>query len=163
MHIARPGPLPLLFAIGAALAALAGLSCSKDDIPTTPPPPFLITYVAVSKFVSPPTTTILHRDSTYLIRFSVDYTLNPDTDANRSLFTVFADVAEFAEADTLVDVIGFIPFPFPDLTASSGTVTDSILFTVPASGQPFLRVIAGVARKTASTFNFRSGPRWSVQ
>jgi len=159
MHSARPGPLPLLFAIGAALAAL---SCSKDDIPTTPPPPFLFTGVAVSKFVTPPTTGVLHAGTAYVARFAVDYTLAPDIDAARSQYALYADVATFDSSDNLLHVVGFGPNPAPGLTSSSGAIADSVSFTVTAADTPYIRVIAGIALKTDSTFFFSRGPRWSV-
>ena len=159
MHIARPGPLPLLFAIGAALAAL---SCSKDDIPTTPPPPYLFTDVAVSKFLTPSPVSPLHPGQAYVARFVVDYTLDPTVDAAKSQYALYADVATFDANDSLLHVVGFGPNPPPGLTASSGAVSDSIAFTVAAADTPFIRVIAGIALKTDNTFFYSRGPRWSV-
>jgi len=66
MHIARSRAFRLIVIAGAALAAG---SCSKDDIPTTPPGPFLFTDVAVSKFVTPPTTSVLHPNTPYVVGF----------------------------------------------------------------------------------------------
>jgi hypothetical protein len=159
MHIARPGPLPILFAIG---AALAGLSCSKDDIPTTPPPPYLFTGVAVSKFATPSPASVLHAGQAYVVRFAVDYTLDPAVDATRSQYAIYADLATFDSTDNLLRVVGFGPNPPPGLTASSGAVSDSVSFTVTAADTPYIRVIAGIALKTDSTFFFSRGPRWSV-
>ena len=159
MHIARSRAFRLIVIAGAALAAG---SCSKDDIPTTPPGPFLFTDVAVSKFVTPPTTSVLHPNTSYVVRFSVNYTLDPDTDAHRSLYAVYADIAEFDAKDSLIQAIGFIPSPPPALTAASGVISDSISFKVPASGTPYIRLIAGIALRTDPTFLFRRGPRWTV-
>jgi len=159
MQIARPGPLPLLFAIGTALAAL---SCSKDDIPTSPPPPYLFTGVAISKFVSPSPDAAMHAGQGYVVRFVVDYTLDPAVNAQRGLYAIYADVATFDSSDNLVHVVGFGPNPPPALTASSGAVTDSISIAVAATDTPYVRVIAGIALKTDSTFFYTRGPRWSV-
>jgi hypothetical protein len=159
MRLARSRAFRLLMIAGAALAAG---SCTNDDIPTTPPGPFLFTDFAISKFVSPPTTSVLHPSTNYTVRFSVDYTLAPDIDAKRSQYGIFADVASFDANDSLLQVLGVIPLPPPVLTSAAGEVSDSIQFTVPASGSPFIYIIAGIALRTDSTFFYSRGPHWSV-
>jgi hypothetical protein len=159
MHLVRSRTIRLVMIAGAALAAG---SCTKDDIPTTPSAPFLFSDVAISKFVTPPATNALHPGTPYTVRFAVNYTLDPETDAQRSKYAVFADVASVDGNDNILGVLGFIPSPSPPLTAATGAVSDSISFTVPASGAPFIRIIAGIALRTDSTFFYNLGPRWTV-
>jgi hypothetical protein len=159
MHLVRSRTIRLVMIAGAALAAG---SCSKDDIPTNPPSPFLFTDVAISKFVTPSTTNVLHPGTLYVARFSVNYTLAPDIDAQRSQYGVFADVASFDANDNLLQVLGGVPLPPQALTTAAGAVSDSISFTVPVSGSPFIRIIAGIALRTDSIFFYSLGPRWSV-
>ncbi len=161
MHIARSRAFRLLMVAGAALAAG---SCSKDEIPTNPPSPFLFTDVAISKFVSPPATSSLHPGSSYVARFTVDYTLAPDIDAQRSQNAVFAEVESYDANFNFLATIGSLAFTPQALAGPGGAVSDSIGFTVPASGAAFIIIEAGIGLRTSGTFSSgRFGPFWSVK
>ena len=161
MHFARSRAARLVFLLGASLAAG---SCSQDDIPVTPPPPFLFTDVAISKFVTPAPTTFLHPGVSYTTHFSVNYTLSPDIDAQRNLYGVFAEVDSYDSKGAFLAVLGTSRNPPPLLGAAGGTVSDSIKFTVPATGVSFIYILAGVGLRSDSTFSgFRFGPNWTVQ
>jgi hypothetical protein len=145
-------------------AALAAGSCSKDDIPTTPSAPFLFTDVAVSKSISPPTTNPLHPGVAYVARYTVNYTLDPDSDAQRSQLAVFAELASFDADTNFVAVIGTLSYTPQVLTAAGGSVSDSIAFTAPATGASFVYIVAGIGRRLNGTFsNYRFGPHWSIK
>jgi hypothetical protein len=161
MHCARSSIVRLVLVLGAALAAV---SCSKDDIPTTPPSPYLFTDIAISKFVSPPLTDTLVHGKLYVTRFNVDYTLDDTTNAKRALYGVYAQVNSHAANGSFLAVIGTLAFTPQTLTGPAGTVADSIAFTVPASGASYISVEAGLGLRTDGTFNFwRIGPFWSVK
>ena len=161
MHPARSRAFRLMMILGAALAAG---SCSKDDIPTTPPSPFLLTDVAISKFVTPPTTGTLHPGSHYVARFTVSYTLAPDVDANRSQNGVFAEVNSYDATYNYLATLGTLAFTPQPLTGPSGAVSDSIGFTVPATGASYIFIEAGIGLRTSGTFSNGSfGPFWSVK
>jgi hypothetical protein len=145
-------------------AALAAGSCSKDDIPTNPPSPFLFTGVQVSKFVSPPATKLLVHGTSYVARFDVAYTLSPADDAQRGNLQVLAVVNSHDANGNFLAVIGSLAFTPPPLTAPSGVLSDSIGFTVPATGASFVSVGAEIVTKgTSITDGGKIGPYWSVQ
>ncbi|HEX7573514.1 MAG TPA: hypothetical protein VF514_10495 [Bacteroidota bacterium] len=159
MHLARSRVFRFFVIVGAALAAG---SCSKDDIPTTPPSPFLFTNVEVSKFVTPPATQRLTHGNSYVARFDVAYTLSPTDDAQRNNLQVLAVVNSY-EANGTLTVIGSLAFTPPPLTAPGGVVSDSIGFTVPAAAS-FISVGARVVTRGSSiTDGGKIGPYWSVQ
>jgi hypothetical protein len=161
MQRARSRLLRLVLVLGAALAAV---SCSKDDIPTTPSSPFLFTDVAVSKFVVPPATDVLHPNQTYVARFSVNYTLSPADDAQRGTLAVFATIDSHDANGNFIAIVGNLAFTPPPLTAPGGIVADSITFTVPGTGASFISVEAGVGTIANNTYtNSRIGPYWSVK
>jgi hypothetical protein len=150
--------------VAGALAALAALSCSKDDIPTTPPPPFLFTNVQVSKSVSPPVTQVLTQGTSYVARFDVAYTLSAADDAQRSTWEVLAVVNSHDANGNFLAVIGSLAYTPPLLTSAGGVVTDSIGFAVPTSGASFISVGARVVtRGSTITDGGKIGPYWSVQ
>ncbi|HTY57534.1 MAG TPA: hypothetical protein VMF59_01900 [Bacteroidota bacterium] len=147
-----------------ACAALAALSCSKDDIPTTPPPPFLFTNVEVSKFVTPPVTRVLSRGASYVAKFDVSYTLSAADDAQRNNLEVLAVVNSHDVNGNFVAVIGSLAYTPPLFTSAGGVVTDSIGFTVPGSGVSYVSVGARVVtRGSTITDGGKIGPYWSVQ
>jgi hypothetical protein len=161
MHIARSRAFRLVMIVGGALTAA---SCSKDDIPTTPSSPFFFTDVAISKFVSPPATNALHPSVAYVTRFAVNYTLAPDIDANRSQYGVFAEVNSYDANFNYLATLGTIAFTPQVLAGPSGAVSDSIAFTVPASGASYIFIEAGIGLRTSGTFSGgRFGPYWSVK
>jgi hypothetical protein len=161
MHLARSRTFRLVMIAGTALAAG---SCSKDDIPTNPPSPFLFTSVQVSKFVSPPATALLQKGTSYVAKFDVAYTLSPADDAQRNTLAVIAVANSYDSTGTWVKVIDSLAFIPPPLTASSGVLSDSIRFTVPASGSSFIAVGAGVVTRPGSLPTGGDiGPFWSVK
>lgn len=161
MHCARSSIVRLVLVLGAAIAAM---SCSKDDIPTTPPSPYLFSDIAISKFVSPPLTANLHPATQYVARFNVDYTLDDTTNAKRNLYGVFAQVNSHSANGAFLAVLATLPYTPQTLAGPAGTVADSITFTVPATGASFVSVEAGLGLRTDGTFNFgRIGPYWIVK
>ena len=161
MHLAGSRAFRLVAILGASLAAG---SCSKDDIPTTPPPPFLFTNVQVSKNVSPPPTKILVHGVSYVAKFDVAYTLDPADDARRATLQVSAVVNSHDANGDLLAIIGRLPFIPPTLSAPSGVFSDSIAFTVPASGASYISVGAQIViQGNAIADGGKIGPFWSVQ
>lgn len=161
MHCARSSITRLALVLGAALAAL---SCSKDDIPTTPPPPYLFSDIAISKFVSPPLTDTLHPGTQHVARFNVDYTLDDTTYGKRNLYGVFAQVNSHSANGAFLAVLATLAYAPQTLTGAAGSVADSITFTVPATGASFVSVEAGLGLRTDGTFTFgRIGPYWIVK
>jgi hypothetical protein len=160
MQRARSGAFRLLVTAGVSLAVL---SCSKDEIPTTPPSPFLFTGVQVSKFVTPSAATILQKGRSYIAKFDVAYTLSPADDAQRSSLEVMAVVSSHDANGSFLSVIGSLAYTPPQLTAAGGVVTDSIGFTVPSNAS-FISVGAGIVARGGSISNGGEiGPYWSVQ
>jgi hypothetical protein len=161
MHLARSRAFRFLMIAGAALAAG---SCSKDDLPTNPPSPFLFSGVQVSKFISPPATALLQKGKSYVAKFDVAYTLSPADDAQRSTLAVIAVANSYDANGNFLAVIGSLAFTTPPLTAPSGVLSDSIGFVVPASGASFIAVGAGVVTRPGSLPTGGDiGPFWSVQ
>ena len=161
MHLARSRAFRFFTIAGAALAAV---SCSKDDIPTNPPSPFLFTGVQVSKFIIPPATAPLLKGHSYVAKFDVAYTLSPADDAKRSTLAVIAVANSYDANGNFLAVIANLAFTPPPLTAPSGVVSDSIGFLVPASGAAFIAVGAGVVTRPGSLPTGGDiGPFWSVQ
>jgi hypothetical protein len=153
------------FRLAAILTAtLAAGSCSKDDIPTTPPPPFLFSNVQVSKNVAPPATKLLVHGTPYVAKFDVAYTLDPSDDARRTTLQVSAVVNSHDANGIFLAVIGRLAFIPPTLSAPSGVFSDSIAFTVPASGASFISVGAEIVNQGSPiTDGGKIGPFWSVQ
>ena len=162
MHLVRSRTIRLVMIAGAALAAG---SCSKDDIPTNPPSPFLFTGVQVSKFVSPPATALLLKGTSYTAKFDVAYTLSPADDAQRNTLAVIAVINSYDANGIWVKVIDSLAFTPPPLTAPGGVLSDSIHFTVPATGSSFIAVGAGVVTRPGSLALTGGdiGPFWSVK
>ncbi len=100
-------------------AALAALSCSKDDIPTTPPSPFLFTNVEVSKFVTP-RSPVPHPRCRVRREFDVSYTLSAADDAQRSTLQVQAVVNSHDASGNFLAVIGSLAYTPPALTSARG-------------------------------------------
>ncbi|HUI09512.1 MAG TPA: hypothetical protein VL221_04240 [Bacteroidota bacterium] len=152
MQRARSGSVRLVVVLAVALTAVR---CSKDDIPTTPAPPFIITEVAISKFVNPPATTALKAGTIQKIRFDVNYTLASEDDARRANLSVI--VAAFrTDVDTIVGSVSFVP------TGSGGTVPDSLIANIP-SGVTELQLDGAVIYSPLDTVvAFSYGPYWTV-
>lgn len=160
MHFDRYRAVRLVLILGASLAAG---SCTKDDIPTTPPPPFLFTDLAVSKFVSPAATVALKANTVQKVRFDINYTLSASDDSRRSTLGLFAIVmstdANFGNANT----VGSVASVSPPLKAPSGVLSDSITFNVPA-GVAYIQIEAAVIYTPLDTIvAVRDGPYWSVK
>jgi len=152
MQRARSGSLRLVIVIAAALAAVR---CSKDDIPTTPAPPFIITDVAISKFVDPAVTTVVPV-GIRKFRFDVSYTLSSADDSRRANLSVV--VAAFrTDTDSLLTTASFSP------GNSGSTVHDSIIVTIP-TGTTGLELDGGVLYVPLDTIvAFSYGPSWTVK
>jgi len=138
------------------LAALAAVRCSKDDIPTTPNPPFIITDVAISKFVDPPATGGLTHSQTIKLRFDINYTLSAADDARRANLSVAA-AAFRTDLDSVIAITSFVP------AASGGTVHDSLTLTVPAALTEVQLDGAVLYTPLDTVVSFSYGPYWSVK
>jgi len=152
MQRARSGSARLVI----LLAALAAVRCSKDDIPTTPNPPFIITDVAISKFVTPATTGTLTQKQIIKIRFDVNYTLSAADDARRANLSVAA-AAFRTDLDSVIAFTSFVP------AASGGTVHDSLTLTVPAALTEVQLDGAVLYTPLDTVVSFSYGPYWSVK
>lgn len=157
MHLARSRAFRLVMILGAALAAV---SCSKDDIPTTPSPPFL-TGVTVSKTLSPTGGTTLTKTVAYPARFDVLYTLSPADYARRDSLAVFAGIFS-VDVNGHDSLLAALPTN-PPLTSISSAVAVSLNFTVP-SGASYISVVGVVGFiATDSVLAYFELPSWNVK
>jgi hypothetical protein len=121
------GILPAL-----GIAALMGnLSCKSDDIPVTPGAPFLYTEMMLTSATTPVPQSTMTRGQLYRARFSVAYALDPALDAlmQKGKLGLYADIYT-DNTDSTFTVLATTPEL--KLTSTSGVVTDSLSFTVPA-------------------------------
>ena len=153
MQRARSGIAGLVIVLAAAVAALR---CSKDDIPTTPKPPFIITDVAISKFVDPPATTGLTRNQIQKLRFDINFTLSASDDARRANLSVAA-AAFRTDLDSVIAFTSFVP------AASGGTVHDSLIINVPGTATEVQLDGAVLYTPLDTVVSFSYGPYWSVK
>jgi len=153
MQRARSGSLRLVVVLAAALAAVR---CSKDDIPTTPNPPFIITDVAISKFLDPPASGGLTHSQTLKVRFDVSYTLSAADDARRANLSVAA-AAFRTDLDSVIAITSFVP------AAPGGTVHDSLIITVPAALTDVELDGAVLYTPLDTVVSFSYGPSWTVK
>ena len=153
MQRARSGILRLVMVLAATLVAVR---CSKDDIPTTPNPPFIITDVAISKFVDPPPAGGLAHSQTIKLRFDVNYTLSATDDARRANLSV-AVAAFRTDVDSVIGFTSFVP------ATSGGTVHDSLIITVPTTLTQVQLDGAVLYTPLDTVVSFSYGPYWSVK
>ncbi|MEW6511255.1 MAG: hypothetical protein AB1428_09880 [Bacteroidota bacterium] len=123
--------IPLTLAPLIGLALLIG-SCTEDEIPSTPSPPFLFTGLRIARSITPVPGTPLSVGQ-HTVRFEVDYTLAPEEDRQKSTFAVFADVFS-RDAGGNVTVLASLQNP-PALKLSGAAVPESLSFTVPAGAR----------------------------
>ena len=115
----------------AAVAAI-GAGCSKDDLPATPPPPFLFSDVRLQKDIVPLPGTFLQHGKNTTVRFNVAYTLAPEIAKNRSNLRLFLNLYGEDSVGTIL-AIGAFPDRVYTLDQDGSNVSDSINFTVPAN------------------------------
>ena len=115
----------------AAVAAI-GAGCSKDDLPGTPPPPFLFSSVRLQRDIVPLPGTYLQRGKNTTVRFNVAYTLAPQIATTRSNIRLFLN---FYGEDSVGTILGIGAFPdrVYTLDQDGSNVADSMNFTVPAN------------------------------
>lgn len=107
-------------------------SCSKDDIPATPAPPFLFTSLKIAKTLTPVPGNFLTRATQYKVRFVIDYTLAPDDERQKLNRGILADVY-FQDTTGTVTVLTTMPTAMMNLLPAGGAVAESLTFTVPAN------------------------------
>jgi hypothetical protein len=123
---------------GILLAVLAfAAGCAKDDIPSSPSPPFLFTSMIIGKSTTPAPGTTLHPGQTVTVNFEVDYTLAPGVDASRALkplglLSGVLSSKDSVNADTVL--VGAAAAP-PVLPASAGAIPQSMTFKIPTGSK----------------------------
>lgn len=153
-------PLRLWFSLACAAFVLGG--CSKDDIPSTPSPPFLFTSMIIGKTTSPTPGTTLQVGQTVTARFEVDYTLAPADDAGRAKLAILSGVVSRNAAGVETVVVGAPAAP-PVLTASAGAVPQTLTFTVP-TGSKRIFIVAFIDTLPSANAVLRlASQSWPVQ
>lgn len=145
-----------------ACAALVAGGCSKDDIPSTPSPPFLFTSMIIGKTTSPIPGTTLHPGQTVTVQFEVDYTLAPADDAGRAKLGLLSGVVS-RNAAGVDDIIVFAPTAPPVLPATAGAVPQTLTFTVPAGSKRIFIVAYIDTLPSAGTVLRLDTQDWPVQ
>lgn len=107
-------------------------SCKNDDIPTTPAGPFLLTRMRISKDTTPTPGTTLNAGQTVGVHFTVDYTLSPEDDRNKTNLALFINAFSRDQNNNYME-IGIFPDKQFTLTAASGMVTDTLSVAIPAT------------------------------
>jgi hypothetical protein len=145
-----------------ACAALIAAGCAKEDIPSTPSPPFLFTSMIIGKTTTPAPGTALHVGQTVTVQFEVDYTLAPADDATRPKLGLLAGVLSrnAANADTVL--VGASATP-PVLPASSGAIPQSVTFKVPAGSKQIFVIAFIDTLPSVSAALLVDSQAWPVQ
>jgi hypothetical protein len=112
-------------------AVLFTTGCEDEDIPTFAPGPYLFSNLSVTKATLPPIGSRLVAGSVVNLRFSVAYTLDQSGYQNRANLGMFVNVFGRTATDSVVNIGGF-PDKLLSLTNASGTLRDSVSFTLPA-------------------------------
>jgi hypothetical protein len=120
------------------LAFLAlGAGCTKDDIPSSPSPPFLFTSMIIGKTTTPAPGTTLHPGQTITVQCEVDYTLAPVDEATRARlgFGLLSGVLSSKDSVTADTVLVGAPAAPPVLSTSAGTIPQTMTFKVPTGSK----------------------------
>jgi hypothetical protein len=131
----------ILLVLGVA-ALLVNLSCTSDDIPVTPGPPFPFNDIKLTTATSPTPFDTLTRGQHYTAQFKVAYTLDPLNAALLQKNSLSVNARVFIQTTDL-------KFPYisnnrsTTLTSFSGVITDSVGFTVPNNAD-FVSIEAGI-------------------
>lgn len=128
--MSRPARLLLLFML--AGAAVLNTRCTKDDIPSTPSPPFVATDLLIGKTTSPTPRTALNKNQNYAVRFQVAYTLDAASDRFRNSLNLFADAYTYNTDSTFTTIGNLQQSALP---AAGGAVAESLSFTVPSNAE----------------------------
>jgi hypothetical protein len=123
---------------GILLALLAlGVGCTKDDIPSSPSPPYLFTSMIIGKTTTPVPGTTLHPGQTVTVQCEVDYTLAPVDEATRARlgFGLLSGVLSSKDSVSADTVLVSAPAAPPVLAASAGTIPQTMTFKVPAGSK----------------------------
>ena len=138
-------------------------SCTKDDIPATPSSPFLFTSVKIGKSMSPAQGSTLTATQTYTVRYSLNYTLAPNEERQKSNIGIFADVYS-RNATGAVTVLASTPTTVPGLTIGAGAPAESLTFTVPAGAKTVvLEGYLDTIPTTGFVISLDSTQSWPVQ
>ena len=112
----------------ATLAAASG--CSDEELPSSPPPPFLFTSLALSSDAQPRPGTPLRAGQEVRLQYGVAFTLDPATFEQRAQLAVFVNVFGVDADDNSVNIGDFPDRQFtPELQGANQL--DTIAFTVP--------------------------------
>jgi len=117
--------LPFLF-----VAAGLFVGCEEEDNPATPPPPYLFSNIALSKYTTPRPFTFLSTGQNVLLRYGVSHTLNDGDNAQQSNMAVFVNIFGRDAAGNVVS-IGAAPDRMITPLEVSSVAQDSIPFVVP--------------------------------
>jgi hypothetical protein len=153
-------PFRLLVLLASAAFIIGG--CSKDDIPSTPSPPFLFTSMIIGKTTSPTPGTTLQVGQTVTARFEVDYTLAPADDAGRAKLAILTGVVS-RNATGVETVIVAAPAAPPVLAASSGAIPQTLTFTVPTGSKRIFIVAFIDTLPSVNTVLRLDSQDWPVQ
>jgi len=112
-----------------ALVSIVSLSCTDEDLPSTPEQPFLRTAVELTRGVQPLPETPIQAGQSVRIRYGIAYTLAP-VEARMPNLALYVSVYGLNQQDSLL-VIGTLPNKEYPLAAASGLTIDSLQITVP--------------------------------
>lgn len=123
---------PPLWGIAVIVAALVVASgCSDEELPSSPPPPFLFTSLALSSDALPRPGTPLQVGQEVRLQYGVAFTLDPAMFEQRTQLAVFVNVFGVDANDNSVNIGDFPDRQFtPELQGANQL--DTIAFTVPA-------------------------------
>jgi len=113
------------------IALLLVGGCTEEDLPTTPPPPFLFTALTLSSDTQPRPGTVLTQGQAVQLRYGVSYTLDTVMFRQHDQLAIFVNVFGLAPDSSTVNIGAF---PDRQFTADlQGEFRgDSLSFTVPS-------------------------------
>jgi len=113
------------------LATLLGApGCSEEDLPASPPPPFLFTSLSLSSDTQPRPGTPLAQGEAVRLRYAVSYTLDAPTHEQRAQLAIFVNVFGLTAQNSSVNIGAFPDREYrPELQGENRA--DTLSFTVP--------------------------------
>jgi len=128
--MSRPARLLMLPMLAGAV--VLHTSCTKDDIPSTPSPPFAFTDMVIGKTTTPTPGTAMTKTQNYTVRFQVAYTLNAASERFRNSLNLFADAYTYNTDSTFTSIGNLQQSALP---AAGGAIAESLSFTVPTNAE----------------------------